>query len=171
MPWIGIHVIITKSGSPLKGYVGVVKDVLCRQDTASGLKIGIQLMHHDPSSPFQTTVVNYDDIVKQKSVKGIHLEESILNISSSRTHSPLLNYAKPRNDLFLPLNAYMKSSRQHFGLPPQEPIPGISTSGRATPMPDRTSSSMPDWDPLSRTLRYSQFLIPISFQCSPKQNL
>jgi hypothetical protein len=74
VPWIGIHVVITKPGSPLKGYVGVVKDVLCRQDTASGLKIGIQLTHLDPSSPFRTTVVDYDDVVEQKSVKDLHLE-------------------------------------------------------------------------------------------------
>ena len=67
MPWIGTHVIIMKLGNGLKGYVGVVKDVLRGQDTASSLKIVIQLMSLDPSSPFQTTVVDYDydDIVEQ----------------------------------------------------------------------------------------------------------
>jgi hypothetical protein len=38
-------------------------------------------------------------------------------------------------------------------------MPGIPTSGGTTPMPDRTSSSTPAWDPLSRTPRYSQYLI------------
>ena len=33
-------------------------------------------------------------------------------------------------------------------------IPGVSTSGGATPMPDQTSSLTPAWDPLSRTLPY-----------------
>ena len=33
VPWIGTQVIITKHGSPLKGYAAIVKDV---QDTASG---------------------------------------------------------------------------------------------------------------------------------------
>jgi hypothetical protein len=75
VPWIGVHVIITKLGSPLKGYVGVVKDVLCGQDTASGLRIFIQLTHLDPSSPFRTAVVDYDDVVEERSVKD-HLEES-----------------------------------------------------------------------------------------------
>jgi hypothetical protein len=28
VPWISTHVIITELGNPLKGYVGVVKDVL-----------------------------------------------------------------------------------------------------------------------------------------------
>jgi hypothetical protein len=73
VPWIGTHVIITKLGNALKGYVGVVKDVLRGQDTASGLKIAIQLTHLDPSSPFQTTVVDYDDVVEQTSVNDLHL--------------------------------------------------------------------------------------------------
>ena len=73
MPWIGTRVIITKLGSALKGYAGVVKDVLRGQDTASGLKIAIQLTHLDPSSPFQTTVVDYDDVVEQTSVNDLHL--------------------------------------------------------------------------------------------------
>ena len=61
-----------KLGSPLKGYVGIVKDVLCGQDTASGLKIAIQLVHLDPSSPFKTTVIDYNDVVEQKSVYNLH---------------------------------------------------------------------------------------------------
>jgi hypothetical protein len=72
VPWVGTHVIITKHGNDLKGYVGVVKDVLHCQDTASGLKIAIQLTHLDPSSPFRTTVVDYDDVVEQTSVIDFH---------------------------------------------------------------------------------------------------
>ena len=52
----------------------------------------------------------------------------------------------------------MESARWPFALP--APFPGVSTSGGATPMPDRTSSLTPAWDPLSRTPRYSH-LIPI----------
>jgi hypothetical protein len=66
VPWIGTNVIITKLGSPIKGYVGVVKDVVCGQDTASGLMIDIQLTHLNPSSPFQRTIVDYDDVVEQR---------------------------------------------------------------------------------------------------------
>ena len=73
VPWIGTNVIITKQGSAFKGYVAVVKDVLHGQDTASGLKIIIQLAHHNPSAPYQTTVVDYDDVVEQWSVNGLHL--------------------------------------------------------------------------------------------------
>ena len=73
MPWIGTHVIITKLQNALKGYVGVVKDVLRGQDTASGLKVTIQLTRLDPSSPFRTIVVDYDDIVEKTSVNDLHL--------------------------------------------------------------------------------------------------
>ena len=66
VPWISTNVIITKLGSPLKGYAGVVKDVIRGQDTATGLKIVVQLTHLDPSSPFRTTIVDYDDVVEQK---------------------------------------------------------------------------------------------------------
>ena len=71
VPWIGTHVIVTKLGSPLKGYKGIVKDALPRQDTASGLKVVIQLAHLDPSAPFKTAVVDYDDVVEQRSVNNI----------------------------------------------------------------------------------------------------
>jgi hypothetical protein len=73
VPWIGTNVIITKNGSPFKGYEAVVKDVLRGQDTASGMKINIQLLHHDPSAPFRTTFVDYDDVVEQRSVNDLHL--------------------------------------------------------------------------------------------------
>ena len=66
VPWIGTKVIITKHGSPLKGYVAIVKDVLYGQDTLSNLKIFLQLLHLDPSAPFKTAIVDYDDVVEQK---------------------------------------------------------------------------------------------------------
>ena len=66
IPWIGTKVIIMKHGSPLKGYVAIVKDVLHGQDTLSGLKTFVQLLYLDPSAPFKTAIVDYDDIVKQK---------------------------------------------------------------------------------------------------------
>ena len=68
MPWIDANVLITKLGSPFKGYVGVIKDVLHGQVTASGLKIVIQLTLLDPSSPFKRTIVDYDDVVERRSV-------------------------------------------------------------------------------------------------------
>ena len=66
VPWIGTQVIITKHGSPLKGYAAVVKDVLRGQDTAISLKFYLQILHLDPLAPFKTVTVNYDDIVEQK---------------------------------------------------------------------------------------------------------
>ena len=128
--------------------MGVVKDVLPGQDTASGLKIVLQLEHLDPSSPFKTITVDYDEVVEQRSVKDLHLQESILNMPSSRTGSSLLDYAEPRSILFRPTKAYMSSARRPFRVKPS-----VSTSGGATPMPDQTSSLTPAWDPTARTPR------------------
>jgi len=73
---------------------------------------------------------------------------------TSRSGYSLLDYAEPRSNLFKPSKAYMESAHRPLGLPPpQAPMPGVSTPGGATPMPDRTSSSTPAWDPLSRTPR------------------
>jgi hypothetical protein len=79
----------------------------------------------------------------------------------SRSGSLLLDYAEPRNILFWPSNVYcMKSARRPFRPPLEAPMPRVSTSGGATPMPempDRTSFLTPAWDPSSRTPRYSHF--------------
>jgi hypothetical protein len=77
VPWIGTHVIITKVGHPLKGCSGVVKDVLPGQDTASGLKIFVQLTHYNPSAPYMSIHVDYDDVVEKKSVYESQLYESV----------------------------------------------------------------------------------------------
>jgi hypothetical protein len=164
VPWISTHVIITKHGSPFKGYEGVVKDVLRGQDTTSGLKIVLQLQHHDPSSPFKTITVDYDDVVEQRSVKELHLQESILQVnmpSSKRSRLSLSEYAEPQNFLFQPSKAYMKSARRPFRVEPSPEalMPGVSG---ATPMPDQTSSLTPAWDPTSRTPRYFSFLFGLT---------
>ena len=74
----------------------------------------------------------------------------------SRTGSPLMLFAEPQSPLFWSSKAYMKSACWSFRPPTQAPMPGVSTSGRATPMPDHISSPTPAWDPLSCTpARYS----------------
>ena len=74
MPWIGTQVVITKLGDPLKGYMGIVTGVLRGQDTASGLRIEIQLLHYDPSTPYRKKIVDYDDVVEHWSVKDLYLQ-------------------------------------------------------------------------------------------------
>ena len=59
-------------------------------------------------------------------------------------------FTEPQGPLF-PSKAYMKSACWSFWPPPQAPMPGVSTSGRPTPMPDHISLSTPAWDPLSHT--------------------
>jgi hypothetical protein len=40
------------------------QNVLCRQETSSGLQVAVQLAHLDPAFPIKTEVLDYDDIVE-----------------------------------------------------------------------------------------------------------
>jgi hypothetical protein len=50
----------------MKGYRGIVKDVLCGQTTKSGLRIAVQITHLDPVAPFKTVIVDFDEVVDAK---------------------------------------------------------------------------------------------------------
>jgi len=62
-PWLNVHVMVVKPG-PHKGYRAVVKNVLPGQATFSKLRLEIQFLHLDPSSPFKTVIVDHDDVVE-----------------------------------------------------------------------------------------------------------
>jgi hypothetical protein len=64
VPWVGTAVLVAKVKHPLKGYRGLVKNVLCGQETTSGLQVKVQLSHLDPAAPFKTMVFAYDDLVE-----------------------------------------------------------------------------------------------------------
>ena len=66
VPWIGMHVLITGAKNPMKGYQGIVKDVLPGQMTQSMPQIAIQLTHLNPSAPFKTVIVNLNEVVDAK---------------------------------------------------------------------------------------------------------
>ena len=141
--------IITKVGNPFKGYMGVVKDVLRGQDTASGLKIALQLEHVEFSSTFKRIVVDYDSVVGKLSVKDLHLHDS--------ESESILSYPffKDWNSTFGLCKAPKRSLSVFKGCVPGFPsrtftTARVSTSGRATPMPDQTSST-PAWDLASHT--------------------
>jgi len=68
IPWIGTTVLVWKPGHALKGYKGTIKTVLCKQPTKSGLCVVAQLAHLDPSCPYKTVVLNYDDVIEAKYV-------------------------------------------------------------------------------------------------------
>jgi hypothetical protein len=51
--------------------MGVVTDVLRGHDTASGLRIEIQLLHFDPSAPYRKKIVDHDDVVEHRSVGSL----------------------------------------------------------------------------------------------------
>jgi len=64
IPQLGQTILITKIKHLFKGRQAVVKNVLCNQDTLSGIQIVVQLSYWDPTVPFQTIVLNYDDVVE-----------------------------------------------------------------------------------------------------------
>jgi len=63
VPWLNMQVMVVKSG-PHKGYGAVVKNVLPGQATFSKPRLEIQFLHLDPSTPFKTVIVDYDDVVE-----------------------------------------------------------------------------------------------------------
>lgn len=64
---MGTGVLITKKKHPLRGRTAVVTDVLCGQETSSGLKVAIQLTSFDPNAPYKKMTLDYDDVVEQRS--------------------------------------------------------------------------------------------------------
>jgi hypothetical protein len=63
----------------MKGYQGVVKTVLCKQQNKSGLSVVVQLAHFNPASPYKMVVLDYDDVMEVKYVDFGYLS-SLLNI-------------------------------------------------------------------------------------------
>jgi len=62
-PWLNVCVMVVKPG-PHKGYKAVIKNILPGQATFDKLRLEIQFLHLDPSSPFKTVIVDYDDVVE-----------------------------------------------------------------------------------------------------------
>src|ERR1700678_216718 len=64
-PLLGTRVTVTKSG-PYKGYNAVIKNVLPGQGASSKMRFDIQFEHLDPSNPFKTITVNYDEVAESE---------------------------------------------------------------------------------------------------------
>ena len=57
VPCIRTTVLVATVKHLLKGYQGVVKNVLCSQETMSGLQVEVQLSHMDPTALFKTMIM------------------------------------------------------------------------------------------------------------------
>lgn len=66
IPWIGAEVVIVQPKHALKGYQGVVKDVMCNQATPSGLRVQIQLTALCSAAPFERLTLDYEAVVEAK---------------------------------------------------------------------------------------------------------
>ena len=65
VPWINVPIVIAH-GHPMKGYPGIIKDVLCNQPTPSGLKVVVQITSLDPTAPFKYITLDYDHVVEAR---------------------------------------------------------------------------------------------------------
>jgi hypothetical protein len=65
VPWIDTKIVIGH-GHACKGYLGIVKDVLCHQPTSSGLRLVIQITSVDPNAPFRQLTVDYDHVLEAR---------------------------------------------------------------------------------------------------------
>jgi hypothetical protein len=50
----------------MKGYPGIIKDVLCNQPTQSGLRVEVQITSLDSTAPFRRIILDYDLVVEAK---------------------------------------------------------------------------------------------------------
>lgn len=65
IPWIDVEILITR-GHAMKGYSGIIKDVLCNQPTPSGLRVIVQITSLDPTAPFRRITLDYDHVVEAR---------------------------------------------------------------------------------------------------------
>jgi hypothetical protein len=66
IPWKGVQVIVTKLWHHRKGDLAVVTNVLCNQDTPSGLKVEVLFSKYNPSGPVPISLFDYDDVVEYR---------------------------------------------------------------------------------------------------------
>lgn len=73
VPWLNTEIIITERHAR-KGYRGVILDVLCNQQTSSGLRVQVQLTTFDPNAPFPRMLLDYDDVIEARYAVFGHVE-------------------------------------------------------------------------------------------------
>ena len=75
-PWIGTNIVVSKQGHARKGETGKVTHVLFGQSTASGLRLTIQLTRYRPTTPFQSILVDYDNVHEITSIFFLNLRKN-----------------------------------------------------------------------------------------------
>jgi len=142
VPWIKLEIVIAHG--PMKGYPGVIKDVLCNQPTPSGLQVVVQITSLDPSAPFKHITLDYDHVLEARySYFGPY---ELPLTPSNRCGVKLHHFACPTAENFMPQNY-----KPPIPSPMAIPQPHIITSGNTTPFPESCLPSSPAWDPSSRT--------------------
>ena len=143
VPWINLEIIITH-GHPMKGYPGVIKDVLCNQRTPSGLQVVVQITSLDSTAPFKHITLDYDHVVE---ARYLYFAPHELPLTPTNSRGiKLHHFACPTAELFMPRTYEPPKSS-----PMVIPRPSLVISGNTTPFPESCLSSSPAWDPSSHT--------------------
>ena len=142
VPWINVE-IVTARGHPMKGYPGIIKDVLCNQPTPSGLRVLVQITSLDSTAPHRNITLDYDHVVEAR--YSYFIPHELPLTPTNRRNVKLHHFACPTAELFMPRNYKPPKSS------PMIPQPPLFISGNTTPVPESCLSSSPAWDPSSRT--------------------
>lgn len=152
VPWINVEIVITH-GHPMKGFPGVVKDVLCNQPTPSGLQVVVQITSFNPNAPFRNLTVDYDCVVEARYSYFGPVEQPLTLTNSCGVK--LHQFAWPKATIFMP-----RVSEPPKSFPALIRQPPLDSPGNTTPIPESSLSSSPAWDPSSRTPQPNLHLSP-----------
>lgn len=150
--WCGMNVTVINHPW-YKGKPAVIKDILLRQSTASGIKLDLQLSSYDPTAPYQRILVDSTDVINAQ-----YVHSTLINVSKPYLHDNTRTWTQLGLEASKPVS---EDSRR----PPVRECP----AGCATPMPT-SSFETPAWNPSSATLTWAPTSLPISSRqtCIPE---
>ncbi|KAK0440212.1 uncharacterized protein EV420DRAFT_1582234 [Desarmillaria tabescens] len=131
-PWIGVQVGIFHTGHRLRSKIGTVRDVICGQDNASGLRLVIVLDTYDPATTNKEHTVDYEHVLEVETKRPLRL------------YKPLLL----SQNAFLPRLSFIQSRYEERMEHMTRTLPGDFIRNRATTPPPNLD---PAWDPRSKT--------------------
>ncbi|KAK0438716.1 uncharacterized protein EV420DRAFT_1735980 [Desarmillaria tabescens] len=131
-PWIGIQVAVFQTGHPLRNKIGTVRDVICGQDSDSGLRLIIVLETYDPAITNKEYTVDYEHVLQVETKLPLRL------------HQPLMRSQMA----FLPRQSFLQSGSEERMARLGQTQPGHFIRYRAATPPSHLD---PAWDPRSKT--------------------
>jgi len=150
--WIHTEIIIVQPSHPFRTMRGVVKDVLCNQQTPSGLRIVVQ-----PNFVgLPNITLDYNSVVEARFFDILFKDVySLLILTNSRGVKLYDHGVPPKSEIFIPRNKTSSVPKSFCALTHQPFVYPDNSPGYATPMPESFDPSSPAWDPSSRTPQHN----------------